>query len=103
MNEQLLQKSDADVLSARRKLGKPYGVGIHPLVCPRVKDLICNLITIKFYGCKNELHKRVVSVLIWGRGYQKLQSVYLHIPEQWKLLLKLFEITQIFKICVHGL
>ena len=80
MNEQLLQKSDADVLSARRKLGKPYGVGIHPLVCPRVKDLICNLITIKFYGCKNELHKRVVSVLIWGRGtrnYNQFTFIYL--------------------------
>ena len=38
-----------------------------------------------------------------GSRYHKLQSVYLHIPEQWKLLLKLFEITQIFKICVHGL
>ena len=80
MNEQLLKKLDADVLSARRKLRKPYGVGIHPLVCPRVKDLICNLITIKFYGCKNELHKRVASVLIWGRGttnYNQFTFIYL--------------------------
>ena len=80
------------------------GLASTPLVCPRVKDLICNLMSIKFYGCKNELHKRVVSVLIWGRGTRNYnQFTGLHIPEQWKLLLKLFEITQIFKICVHGL
>ena len=72
--------SDAAVLSARRKLRKPYGLASTPLVCPRVKDLICNLISIKFYGCKNELHKRVVSVLILGRStrnYNQFTFIYL--------------------------
>ena len=56
------------------------GLASTPLVCPRVKDLICSLISIKFYGCKNELHKRVASVLIWGRGtrnYNQFTFIYL--------------------------
>ena len=81
MNEQLLKKSGADVLSSRRKLRKTLGGGIHNpspyLVCPRLNDTTSLLtlkmtiaqvyetsVTINHYPTEDSTSKPIISQLL---------------------------------------